>query len=242
MKQTAPVVRPGCLHVCLMAMLTLAALQVIPREAKAQFYCPPVVFDASRNVALVDQLANMVDQLRELKLRTSQLDQDLLQLDGWVGISSQELTLDPSLKMDGLSYRSSGIAGDLQSVMPGYQTWTDYTAELAQDYNEVLLTFRSIMEALHEHDATITDYQRLDDLRASAQSTEGNLQALQNGNEIEVYLAAQLQSLRQQIAALVNLKAVHRSHEVNDRARRAAASLKTSQDLLDCFHGSGACQ
>ena len=227
---------------CVLVLMTplLAALSPA-RPAHAQGF---PVFDPANHIELILQLENMRKRYDELKEHTERFRQNLKQLSGggWIGVPSQELTLRPSLKMGGLSYRSSGIAGNLQTVMPGYQTWTDYATELETSIEETMETLRASMEVMNEHDATITDHQRLDDLRAAAQSTSGNLQALQNGNEIRTYVAAQVQSLRQMIATLANIEAVYMSQQTDERARRAAVGLKTSQDLLDCFHGSGTCQ
>ena len=73
-----------------------------------------------------------------------------------------------------------------------------------------------------------TDTKNLSSLLTASQSAEGNLQALQAGNEIEALQTEQLMQIEAMMAAHYRAEALERARELAEAERRARAHKKFS--------------
>ena len=144
------------------------------------------------------------------------------------------VTKTPSNKLRGVTFRDANPGATLQGVIPGAEPWNNYYEEYLASADTALVTLRTSLDALHEHNRRIEDGSALDRIASLAGSIGDDGKAgkgLLAMDELEVQssleVARQLQALRAQHALRATIYAVAESHRVGVEARSQAEAYES---------------
>ena len=136
------------------------------------------------------------------------------------------VTQTPSEKLQGIAFRDANPGAVLQGIIPGAEPWGDYYDEYLTSADTALVTLRTSLDALYEHNQRIEDASALDRIARLAGSIGDDGKGGLAMDELEVQssleVARQLQALRAQHALRATIYAVAESHKVGVSARSQA--------------------
>ena len=139
------------------------------------------------------------------------------------------VTQTPSEKLQGITFRNANPGATLQGIIPGAEPWGDYYDEYLTSADTALVTLRTSLDALYEHNQRIEDASALDRIAGLAggigdagKSGKGFLAMDELEVQSSLEVARQLQALRAQHALRATIYAVAESHKVGVEARSQA--------------------
>lgn len=189
----------------------------------------------------VAALAQLGNQLAELRVQTQSIQQALQTLSGdqyqWSQVQPLLNQLgDIMQKTHGLSYNAARIDADFKEAYPGYQPPTNFSEQYRNNVNTTQQTLNGVLQNLGLNAQHFQDENnRLAFLQRQAQSAQGQTQAIQASSQISSELVSQLQLLRQTVMAQTNAQtayyATHVQQEASSRAEFEAMIQSGSTDM-----------
>ena len=173
-------------------------------------------------------LAQLGNQLAELRVQTQSIQQGLQTLSGDQYQWSQVQPLLNQLgnimqKTHGLSDNAARIDADFKAAYPGYQPPTNFSEQYRQNVNTTQQTFNGVLQNLGLNAQHFqAENNRLAFLQRQAQSAQGQTQAIQALSQISSELVSQLQLLRQIVMAQTHAQTAYYAAQVQQEASRRA--------------------
>jgi P-type conjugative transfer protein TrbJ len=188
----------------------------------------------ANNAELVEQVANQARQLQQMLQQYQIMLQNTATLPQQVwGNAASDIAQVNSLiaRTQSLSYASSNLAGAFASRFPGYQSYTDgqITAasmggKYAQWSSDTSTTVLSTLQAIGTQSSQMqSEGALLQDLEGMSGSAQGQMQALEVGNQLAAQAVMQGQKLRQLMIANINLEAGYIQTQQDRQAVQDAA-------------------
>jgi type IV secretion system protein TrbJ len=188
--------------------------------SKPSFAMVPVI-----DAAAIAQLGN---QLAELKMQTQSMQQTLQPLSGnqyqWSNTQLFMNQLHGAMQTSqGMAYNQERLSEQFQRAYPGYQTPDQFHQQYQTNVNSTQQTFSGVMQSLSLHAAHFQDENnRLSFLQQQAQNARGQTQAIQVSTQIASEMVSQQQLLRQTVMAQSNAQTAYYATQVqNDASSRA---------------------
>lgn len=188
--------------------------------SKAAFAMMPVIDAAA--------LAQLVNQLAELKTQTQSMQQTLQTLSGnqyqWSNTQHFLSQLQDAMqKTQGINYYSNTLQAQFQKAYPGYQVPNDFQKHYQTNVNTAQHTFCGVVENLRLHTQQVeAENAHLAFLQRQVQSAQGQTQAIQAASQITSEMVSQQQLLRQAMMTQTNAQtayyATQLQNEVSSRA------------------------
>lgn len=188
--------------------------------SKATYAMMPVI-----DVAALAQLGN---QLTQLKIQTQTLQQTLQTLSGDQYQWSQTHDLMHQLngvmqKSQGMTYTSATLEKQFQKAYPGYQSPDNFANQYQQNVNTTQHTFQGVLQSCGMSTRHFEEENhRLAFLQRQAQSAQGQTQVLQASSQIASEMVSQQQLLRQAVMAQSNAQTAYYANQVQQDASSRA--------------------
>ncbi len=177
------------------------------------------------DVAAIAQLGN---QLTQLKIQTQSIQQTLQTLSGdqyqWSQVQPLLNQLgDIMQKTHGLSFKAEQIDAAFKQSYPGYQPPVNFSEQYKNNVNTAQNTFNGVLQSLGMSAAHFQDEnKRLAFLQRQAQRAQGQTQAIQASSQISSELVSQLQLLRQTVMAQTQAQTAYYATVVQQEASSQA--------------------
>lgn len=176
----------------------------------------------------VAALAQLGNQLAELRVQTQSIQQALLTLSGDQYQWSQAQPLlnqlgDIMQKTHGLAYNAERMDEAFKQTYPGYQPPNNFSEQYRNNVNTAQNTFNGVLQSLGTNAAHFqAENTRLAFLQRQAQNAQGQTQAIQASSQISSELVSQLQLLRQTVMAQTNAQTAYYATQVQQDASSRA--------------------
>lgn len=186
------------------------------------------VIDAANLSYSVLNEAHLLVASTQLLEQTSQLALELKQLDpgnyNWSNAQNLINNLGSAVNQtNSLSYSAENIAEKFAQMNPGYVPAQDYSTQYK---NNTATTMNTINGTLQSLSMSAQDFEnentRLAKLQTAAQTSTGQLQAIQSSAQIASEMVSQQQLLRQTLTAQANEQAVYHANQLQNEASAKA--------------------
>lgn len=206
------------LSICLNVILSLGflGLNVINLS-----YADVPVFDSTSYANLIQQLANIQQQVSYMKQNLTALGTY-----NWVDINNNASKVASAMSAaNTLSYASSNIATKFQQDYPNYQPDQNYQQSYATIANNSLNTFNGTLQVLNMSYGTYqNDSARLTNLQSQATGATGAMQALTVNAELAGETTNQLEQLKTVMLAQASSQNAYMAQQTALAAKRQANS------------------
>lgn len=232
-KKIIPLVITGCLLTNLSIQPSYAVIPVTDAALNGQTTTNQIM----NYIVYVEQLINsyqsLTNQLSQLQNEAKHLL--TLPMSAWEN-ARNSLNQMANLMQQGnnISYSMSNLSAKFKELYPGYD---DYSSTSGQTYQEQyskmaddnMQNLNNTMQALKQnHDDMDNESALVDQLKTLSGSAQGDLQAVQVGNQIGAEQIAQLQKMRALMMAQTQAQTKYMAMET----QRQAASEKAVDDML----------
>ncbi len=188
--------------------------------SKASFAMMPVIDPAA--------LAQLGNQLAELKIQTQSMQQTLQTLSGnqyqWSNTQNFLNQLHGAMQTSqGITYNSDRLNEQFQRAYPGYQAPDQFHKQYQTNVNATQQTFSGVMQSLSLHAQHFQDENnRLSFLQQQAQNAKEQTQAIQASTQIASEMVSQQQLLRQTVMAQSNAQTAYYANQLQNEASSRA--------------------
>lgn len=183
------------------------------------------VIDAAAITQLVNELEQLQQQTTLIKIELTQLSNGQYQWSNAQGLINNLAGI--INKTNTLSYSAANIDQQFRAAYPGYQAPRNFSQEYQNNTNMSLNTLNGILQSVGASANDFTNENaRLSFLQQQAQSSKGELQAIQASSQIASEEVSQMQLLRQIMAAQTNAQTVYYSTQLQ---KEASAHAELSQ-------------
>lgn len=188
--------------------------------SKPSFAIMPVIDTAS--------LAQLGNQLAELKLQTQSMQQALQTLSGnqyqWSNTQIFMNQLHGAMQTtQGMTYNQEKLSEQFQRAYPGYQAPDQFHQQYQTNVNTTQQTFSGVMQSLSLHAQHFqAENNRLTFLQQQAQNAKGQTQAIQASTQIASEMVSQQQLLRQTVMAQSNAQTAYYANQLQSEASSRA--------------------
>lgn len=195
--------------------------------SKTVFATMPVI-----DVAALAQLGN---QLAELKTQTQSMQQTLQTLSGdqyqWSNTQDLMKQLQHAMQMPSeIMNDGDQLQHTFQKAYPGYQALPDFQKHYQTNVNTAQQTFCGVLESLHLQAQHLqSENQHLDFLQHQVQHAQGQTQAIQASSQITSEIVSQQQLLRQAVMAQTNAQTAYYATQLQNDASRHAEFVSVIQ-------------
>jgi len=196
--------------------------------SKVSFAMMPVI-----DAAALAQLAN---QLTELKTQTQSMQQTLKTLSGnqyqWSNTENFLNQLQNTMqKTQGMTYQTDQLQEQFQKAYPGYQSPGAFQKQYQTNVNTAQQTFSGVMQSLSLHAQHFqNENNHLSFLQQQAQNAQGQTQAIQASSQIASEIVSQQQLLRQTVMTQSNAQTAY-------YATQLQAEASSRAELESVIHG-----
>lgn len=208
--------------------------------SKPSFAMMPVI-----DVAALAQLGN---QLSEMKLQTQSMQQTLQTLSGnqyqWSNTQNFLNQLHGAMQTSqGMMYNQEKLSEQFQHAYPGYQAPEQFQKQYQTNVNTTQQTLSGVMQSLNLHAQHFQDENnRLAFLQQQAQNAQGQTQAIQASTQIASEMVSQQQLLRQTVMAQSNAQTAYYANQLqNEASSRAelASVIHAGSTHIPAYGASG---
>lgn len=194
------------------------------------------VEDAAQTAGQAEQIANEIESLYN---QTQQIENQIKTLKNlssynwqdYINIINQLETV--ALKADALAFSTANLDGEYEKYrdLAYYKANTDYSAmyEAAQtrwtaNANGTTKSSAAVLSA--QYDDLKDDGARLNELQGASQSVEGEVQAMQAGNQLAAFTSKQLMQVRNLLMNQQQVMIQERAQQAEREALQAASTKK----------------
>lgn len=185
---------------------------------------------AYAEVPVVDMsaIAQLVQQVSSLQQQIIYMQQNLAQLGtfNWADIDSSASQIAQIMdSATSLSYASSNIAAQFQSLFPGYKADSNYVQSYATIAANSLNTFKGTLQSLNmSYNTFINDAARLKAMQSQAVSADGAMKALSVTAQLVGEVANQVSQLRSVMLTQANSENAYMAQKAQLEATQKANS------------------
>lgn len=180
------------------------------------------IADAALPVIDLAAVAQLANQLTQLKTETKYLEQELRALKPdqykWSDIKTSMNNIDEILKhVDGLGVAATDINEQFKTYFPGYQ----YRKEVLSSYKKMVnKTQNTLNGVLQSANILMKEYNhekdRLQFYREKIQAADGQMKVLQTSAQITLEIVSQLELMRQAVVTQINAQTVFNAQQLQN--------------------------